>query len=103
MTTTAGSDFTSKLVDCAVCKGTGIYVYPEQICPTCAGNKVLTHCVECETNITPDVYTRVSAFRVYVKGDQRGQDYTIRNLWHDAAHKLVVANPGSAMQIDRRF
>lgn len=108
MTATTAPPFTTRTVECTACKGTGQhrfhtgskYVFLDSPCEVCSGAKTVTECVECGTNITPDLFHRVSPYRVYVRKDD-GQEYAVRNLGHVKAHEIVAGNPGSmTMQVD---
>ena len=110
MTVTTAPLFTTTTVACTACKGTGQqrfhngpgYVFLDRPCEVCVGAKVLTECVECGTNITPDRYHQVSSYAITVR--TATGSYTDRNLGHQVAHeeaaRLIVTGSSASIHLD---
>ena len=110
MTVTTAPLFTTTTVACTACKGTGQhrfstgdgFVFLDAPCEVCVGARILTHCVECNTNITPDLFHRTSPYAITVR--TATGSYTDRNLGHQVAHeeaaRLIVTGSSASIHID---
>ena len=96
MTATTAPLFTTRTVECTACWGAGQQwiqqltgrVFLDQPCDVCAGAKALTECVECGTNITPDLFHRTLPYAITVR--TKTGSYTSRNLSHQVAHEAAA-------------